>query len=59
MGGLLQKQGVKRLDFNGVFRAEFFTDARRARDKIADTLIPHALLSRVTAVVADFRAEHP
>src|SRR6478735_74714 len=33
VGGLLQKQGVKRLDFSGVFRAEFFSDARRARDK--------------------------
>jgi TRAP-type C4-dicarboxylate transport system substrate-binding protein len=58
-GGLLQKQGVQKLEFGGTFRAEFLSDARRARDQIVDTLMPRALLTRVTSWLADFRAEHP
>jgi TRAP-type C4-dicarboxylate transport system substrate-binding protein len=58
LGGLLQKQGVQPLDFSGAFRAEFFADARRARDAIAAQLVPEALLAKVQALIADFRAEH-
>jgi TRAP-type C4-dicarboxylate transport system substrate-binding protein len=59
LGGLLQKQGMQKVDFAGEFRAQFLSEARRARDKFLDAVVPQPLLARVMTWVADFRAEHP
>jgi TRAP-type C4-dicarboxylate transport system substrate-binding protein len=59
LGGLFQKQGLSSVPISPTFRAELFAEARRARDQLPDSVVPHALLEKVNAWLADFRAEHP
>ena len=58
LGGLFDKQGVKQVQVSNGFRSEFYEAARNARDKLGADLVPPALLQRVMAMLADYRAEH-
>jgi TRAP-type C4-dicarboxylate transport system substrate-binding protein len=56
LGGLFRKQGLRPVAVSEAFRADFFAAARAARE--SGNLAPKELLVRVTALLADFRAEH-
>jgi len=62
VGSLFEHQGSHEVKLSSpageTFRAQFFEEARRVRDQTPDSLVPHALVNRVTAWLADFRAEH-
>jgi TRAP-type C4-dicarboxylate transport system substrate-binding protein len=58
LGGLLEKQGLKQTAVSPQFRYEFFQAARGVRDQLDERLVPHALLTRVLMILADYRAEH-
>jgi TRAP-type C4-dicarboxylate transport system substrate-binding protein len=58
LGRLFDKQGVKKTQVSSGFRSEFYELARNARDKLGAQLVPPALLQRVMAMLADYRAEH-
>jgi TRAP-type C4-dicarboxylate transport system substrate-binding protein len=55
--GAFQKQGLTRLHSSDLFRAEFFSAARAAREHLGNLVSP-ALLTRVSEMLADYRAEH-
>ena len=59
LGELFGKQGLQKLPVSESFRAEFFTAAQAARDRIGESLVPRALLERVLRLLADYRIEHP
>ncbi|MDB4971115.1 MAG: TRAP-type C4-dicarboxylate transport system, periplasmic component [Myxococcales bacterium] len=59
LGGLFAKQGLRNVPVSEGFRAEFFTAAKMARDRIGNTLVPRALLERALRMLADYRIEHP
>lgn len=60
LGKLFAGQGLKTVPVSEAFRAEFFAQARAAREELAapGSLVPAALLQRVLALLADYRAEH-
>ena len=58
LGGLFAKQGLMTLPVSPEVRSQFFSEARALREKMAGTLVPVALLNRVLALLADYRAEH-
>jgi len=58
LGGLFEKQGLKRAPVSAHFRYEFFEASRVARDQLDERLVPRALLSQVLTFLADYRAEH-
>jgi TRAP-type C4-dicarboxylate transport system substrate-binding protein len=58
VGGLFARQGIKMMPVSEAFRAEFYAQARSARDQIVRRLISPALLQKVLTLLADYRAEH-
>jgi TRAP-type C4-dicarboxylate transport system substrate-binding protein len=59
IGGLFQKQGLTAVPVSESLRAEYFSAARAARERVADRFVPPELLQRVQSLLADYRAEHP
>jgi TRAP-type C4-dicarboxylate transport system substrate-binding protein len=59
LGGLFARQGLRKVPVSEGFRAEYFTAAKTARDRVADKLVPRALVERVLRMLADYRIEHP
>jgi TRAP-type C4-dicarboxylate transport system substrate-binding protein len=57
LGGLFQRQGLKPVPVSESFRASYFDQARQAREKMSDRVVPRALLEKVTRLLADFRAQ--
>jgi TRAP-type C4-dicarboxylate transport system substrate-binding protein len=58
LGVLFEKQGMKRLEPDARFRAEFFEAAGAARERLGARLVQPALLRQVLSWLADFRSEH-
>ncbi|MCU1276865.1 MAG: TRAP-type C4-dicarboxylate transport system, substrate-binding protein [bacterium] len=60
LGGLFAKQGLKTVPTSEAFRADFFAQARAAREQIAAAgkLVRPDLVQRVLTLLADYRAEH-
>jgi TRAP-type C4-dicarboxylate transport system substrate-binding protein len=60
LGGLFAKQGLKTVTPSEAFRADFFSQARAARDQLAAAgrLVRPELIQRVLTLLADYRAEH-
>jgi TRAP-type C4-dicarboxylate transport system substrate-binding protein len=56
--GGFQKQGLQLVPASAELRSEFFAEARAAREKLGEQLVPQALLQRVLGMLADYRAEH-
>jgi TRAP-type C4-dicarboxylate transport system substrate-binding protein len=57
LGGLLEKQGLKRVVASEGFRADFFRSATEVRERLGEKLVPRPLIERVLAILADYRAE--
>jgi TRAP-type C4-dicarboxylate transport system substrate-binding protein len=57
LGGLLEKQGSKRLTPDAAFVEQFLEEARVAREHLDDKEVAPELMSRVLGWLADFRAE--
>jgi TRAP-type transport system periplasmic protein len=58
LGGLFEKQGLKRVPVSESFRAEFFALAQQARERLVTTTVPLELLQRVLSLLADYRVMH-
>lgn len=58
LGGLFERQGLRKVVAPDELRASFLEAARGARDRIAPTLIAPALLTRTLGWLADYRMEH-
>jgi TRAP-type C4-dicarboxylate transport system substrate-binding protein len=58
VGGLFERQGLKVVRASETFLSEFFAQAQNARDHLDEKLLPRALIDKVTAWLADYRAEH-
>ncbi len=57
LGGLFAKQGLKVVPVSEAFRAEYFDETRKVRERIGDQLVPRTLQDRVLRMLADFRAQ--
>jgi TRAP-type C4-dicarboxylate transport system substrate-binding protein len=57
LGGLFDRQGMKRVPVSPAFRDQFFDAARRVRESVAAEVSSRALLNEVLGWLADFRAE--
>jgi TRAP-type C4-dicarboxylate transport system substrate-binding protein len=57
LGGLLEKQGSKRLTPDAAFIEQFLEEARVARERLDDKEVPSELMSHVLGWLADYRAE--
>jgi TRAP-type C4-dicarboxylate transport system substrate-binding protein len=58
VGGLFERQGLRRSVADAELRTSFLRAAGAARDKLAPTLISPQLLARTLTWLADYRAEH-
>jgi len=58
LGGLFEKQGMKRSPVSAAFADQFYREARRVRDVLAPSVAPPELLNHVVSWLADYRAEH-
>lgn len=58
LGGLFERQGMRRVPVSDSFRSEFFEMAREARDRLGEQLTTSELLGDVNSWLADFRAQH-
>jgi hypothetical protein len=57
-GGLFEKQGLKRVPVTPAFRDEYFTAAREARGRLAETLVPRDTLRHVLEWIADYYSQN-
>ncbi len=57
LGGLFERQGLKRVVPSSALRAQYFEAARAARERLGDKLLPRALLDEAMRILADYRAE--
>ena len=58
LGGLFARQGLQTVAPTPALRAQFFSEARAVRERLAEQLVPRPLLDRVLSLLADYRAEH-
>ena len=56
VGKLFGKQGLTTVPVDPRFATEFFEQARAVRERLDPKLVAPSLLSRVLAILADFRA---
>lgn len=58
LGGLLEHQGLHRINPSELFRSEFFGAAQKARAQLSGGLVPEELMQTVLRWLADYRAEN-
>jgi len=58
IGGLFEKQGVRRMSPSEQFRVIFFDVAREAREQLPGDVVPSALITQVMGWLSDYRATH-
>lgn len=58
LGGLFERQGLKRVTISPAFATEFSAMTKVARDAVRDKILPGELIDRVKTWVSDYRAEH-
>ena len=58
LGGLFERQGLKRVTISPAFATEFMALAKSARDALRDKLLSGALIDRISGWLNDYRAEH-
>ncbi len=58
LGGLFEKQGVRRQVPSEPLRAIFFDAAKEAREKLPQDVVPAALITEVMGWLGDYRAAH-
>ena len=59
LGGLFERQGLRRSVADPTLRSAFLSASRAARDQLAPDLVSKALLTRTLGWLADYRSEHP
>lgn len=59
LGGVFQKQGLKRMPAAAALQRAWFDAARQARERIASKLIPAPLIARVNDILTRLRAHAP
>jgi TRAP-type C4-dicarboxylate transport system substrate-binding protein len=57
LGGLFEKNGLKRVVASEAQRREFFSQSLQARERLGEKLVPAELLTKVQSMLADRRAE--
>jgi TRAP-type C4-dicarboxylate transport system substrate-binding protein len=57
LGGLFAKQGTQPVAASPEFRAAFLEVARATREKLPESVVPKALITRALGWLSDFRAE--
>jgi TRAP-type C4-dicarboxylate transport system substrate-binding protein len=57
IGGLFERQGLKRVAADATLTREFLAEARLARERLDKSVVPAELMSQVLAWLADYRAE--
>jgi TRAP-type transport system periplasmic protein len=58
LGGLFEKQGIRRIEPSPSFRQEFLETANRLRGELGEDVILQKQLKRVMGWLADYRATH-
>ena len=58
IGGLFEKQGVKRQVASEQLRVIFFDTAKEARERLPSDVVPAALITQVMGWLSDYRASH-
>ena len=58
IGGLFEKQGVRRQSPSEQLRVVFFDAAKDARDRLPRDIVPPALITEVMGWLSDYRAAH-
>jgi len=58
IGGLFEKQGVKRQVASEQLRVIFFDTAKEAREQLPGDVVPAALITQVMGWLSDYRASH-
>jgi TRAP-type C4-dicarboxylate transport system substrate-binding protein len=56
LGGLFEKQGLKKVTASPEFRAEFFAATKTAREQLGDELVQHELLAQVERYLEEYRS---
>ena len=59
LGGLFERQGLRRSVADPTLRSAFLSASRAARDQLPPELVSKALLTRTLGWLADYRSEHP
>ena len=57
LGGLFDRQGMKRVPASVSFREELLIQARAVRDALPESVVPRALVIKVLGWLSDFRGE--
>jgi TRAP-type C4-dicarboxylate transport system substrate-binding protein len=57
IGGLFERQGLKRVRASATFLRDYFEAARLARERVGGTLVPGELITQILGWLADYRAE--
>jgi hypothetical protein len=57
LGGLFEKQGLKRVEPSPQFRDRFYAELQKAREQLGDKLAPRPLILRVTSWLDEFRSQ--
>jgi TRAP-type C4-dicarboxylate transport system substrate-binding protein len=58
LNGLFARQGVRSIAVDPQLQRDFLGAAHDARERMGEKLLPHAVLEKVLALLADYRAEH-
>jgi TRAP-type C4-dicarboxylate transport system substrate-binding protein len=56
LGGLFERQGLRRVRVEPAFRDAFYAAARAARERLGEKLVPRELLQRILELLAELRA---
>ncbi len=59
LGGLFAKQGLSNAPAPAAMRTEFESAVQFARGRLADKLVPRALMDRTAALIEEYRRTHP
>jgi TRAP-type transport system periplasmic protein len=57
LGGLFEKNGLRRVPISEAMRKEFYALARQAREKLGAKIVSDELMAKVQGLLADLRAE--
>jgi TRAP-type C4-dicarboxylate transport system substrate-binding protein len=56
---LFERQGLKQVTPDPSLATQFLEEARHAREKLDEKMVPRELMTQVLGWLADYRAEHP
>jgi TRAP-type C4-dicarboxylate transport system substrate-binding protein len=59
VGGLFEKQGLRKTPVTPKFRADFLAAAKEVRDQLGDQFVAPEVLARVESLLAEYRSKEP